>query len=157
MQIWIFVHNMFSPCSAKRRASDKDLPVQKFSFYITILPNLLLKEVLKILWKSFQFSKQGYWFWITMLLPQSRHYSPFIEISCQHNINPSHFVLDSMYCLCSTGPWPLYSIHDVPMYGIMGWNNFRSPIWIFVLLDFTRYFWAFRKTIHKQWNLGRKA
>ena len=22
-----FVHNMFSPCSAKRRASDKDLPV----------------------------------------------------------------------------------------------------------------------------------
>ena len=24
----IFVHNVFSPCSAKRRASDKDLPVQ---------------------------------------------------------------------------------------------------------------------------------
>ena len=24
----ILVHNMFSPCSAKRRASDKDLPVQ---------------------------------------------------------------------------------------------------------------------------------
>ena len=24
----IFVHNMLSPCSAKRRASDKDLPVQ---------------------------------------------------------------------------------------------------------------------------------
>ena len=24
----IFVHNMFSPCSAKKRASDKDLPVQ---------------------------------------------------------------------------------------------------------------------------------
>jgi hypothetical protein len=23
----IFVHSMFSPCSAKRRASDKDLPV----------------------------------------------------------------------------------------------------------------------------------
>ena len=23
----IFVHNMFSPCSAKRKASDKDLPV----------------------------------------------------------------------------------------------------------------------------------
>ena len=23
----IFVHNMFSPCSAKRRASDKDLPI----------------------------------------------------------------------------------------------------------------------------------
>ena len=23
----IFVHNMFSPCSAKRRASDEDLPV----------------------------------------------------------------------------------------------------------------------------------
>ena len=26
----IFVHNMFSPCSSKRRASDKDLPVQEF-------------------------------------------------------------------------------------------------------------------------------
>ena len=25
----IFVHNMFSPCSAKRRASDKDLPVRQ--------------------------------------------------------------------------------------------------------------------------------
>ena len=25
----IFVHNMFSPCSAKRRDSDKDLPVQE--------------------------------------------------------------------------------------------------------------------------------
>ena len=25
----IYVHNMFSPCSAKRRASDKDLPVKK--------------------------------------------------------------------------------------------------------------------------------
>merc|ERR1712218_203699 len=25
----IFVHNMFSPCSAKRNASDKDLPVQQ--------------------------------------------------------------------------------------------------------------------------------
>ena len=25
----IFVHNMFSPCSAKRKASDKDLPVPK--------------------------------------------------------------------------------------------------------------------------------
>ena len=25
----IFVHNMFSPCSAKRRASDKDLPVSE--------------------------------------------------------------------------------------------------------------------------------
>ena len=25
--ITIFVHNMFSPCSAKKRASDKDLPV----------------------------------------------------------------------------------------------------------------------------------
>ena len=27
----IVVHNMFSPCSAKRRASDKDLPVQTTS------------------------------------------------------------------------------------------------------------------------------
>ena len=28
----IFLHNMFSPCSAKRRASEKDLPVSKFRF-----------------------------------------------------------------------------------------------------------------------------
>ena len=27
VQNTIFVHNLFSPCSAKRRASDKDLPV----------------------------------------------------------------------------------------------------------------------------------
>ena len=27
-----FVHNMFSPCSAKRRASDKDLPVRVEDF-----------------------------------------------------------------------------------------------------------------------------
>ena len=27
----IFVHNMFSPCSAKRRASDKDLPLQSYT------------------------------------------------------------------------------------------------------------------------------
>ena len=26
----IFVHKMFSPCSSKRRASDKDLPVHHF-------------------------------------------------------------------------------------------------------------------------------
>ena len=29
----ISVHNMFSPCSAKRRASDKDLPVLIFSSF----------------------------------------------------------------------------------------------------------------------------
>ena len=28
--ITIFVHNMFSPCSTKRRASDKDLPLPDF-------------------------------------------------------------------------------------------------------------------------------
>jgi hypothetical protein len=28
----IFGHNRFSPCSAKRRASDKDLPVQHINF-----------------------------------------------------------------------------------------------------------------------------
>ena len=31
----IFVHNMFSPCSAKRRASDKDLPVQSTRHAVT--------------------------------------------------------------------------------------------------------------------------
>ena len=31
----IFVHNMFSPCSAKRRAFDKDLPVHCIQSYDT--------------------------------------------------------------------------------------------------------------------------
>ena len=30
----ISVHNMFSPCFEKRRASDKDLPVSKVQIYI---------------------------------------------------------------------------------------------------------------------------
>ena len=38
----ISVHNMFSPCSAKRRASDKDLPVRKINF-IQIICNLSRK------------------------------------------------------------------------------------------------------------------
>ena len=29
----IFVHNMFSPCTAKRRTSDKDLPIQILFFF----------------------------------------------------------------------------------------------------------------------------
>ena len=37
----IFVHNMFSPCSAKRRASDKDLPVLK------IIPMFVFGENLR--------------------------------------------------------------------------------------------------------------
>jgi hypothetical protein len=34
----IFVHNMFSPCSANRRASDKDLPVptRHFRWYLVV-------------------------------------------------------------------------------------------------------------------------
>ena len=31
----IFVRNLFSPCSAKRRASDKDLPVQSTRHAVT--------------------------------------------------------------------------------------------------------------------------
>ena len=41
----IFVHNMFSPCSAKRRASDKDLPVRLFRnliFYRCVYEKLKL-------------------------------------------------------------------------------------------------------------------
>jgi hypothetical protein len=34
----IFVHNMFSPCSAKRRASDKDLPIFLFWLQELIVP-----------------------------------------------------------------------------------------------------------------------
>ena len=38
----ISVHNIFYPCSEKRRASDKDLPLQGcyFEMYLVILPNL---------------------------------------------------------------------------------------------------------------------
>jgi hypothetical protein len=39
----IFVHNMFSPCSVKRRASDKDLPVQKTQRII--LPSQISESV----------------------------------------------------------------------------------------------------------------
>jgi hypothetical protein len=39
----IFVHNMFSPCSAKRRASDKDLPVKNsFNRLYPSLPTVAL-------------------------------------------------------------------------------------------------------------------
>jgi hypothetical protein len=31
----MFVHNMFFPCSAKRRASDKDLPVSTYQIVNT--------------------------------------------------------------------------------------------------------------------------
>ena len=41
----IFVHNIFSPCSAKRRASDKDLPVQP-----STTPNPILKSKKKTGW-----------------------------------------------------------------------------------------------------------
>ena len=37
--ISIFVHNMFSPCSGKRRASDKDLPVHADNFELGIKAN----------------------------------------------------------------------------------------------------------------------
>ena len=41
----IFVHNMFSPCSAKRRASDKDLPIpSKENIVISKLNFVLLSS-----------------------------------------------------------------------------------------------------------------
>ena len=43
-----FVHNMFSPCSAKRRASDKDLPVLIFLIWSQITYFLIKKWVLKM-------------------------------------------------------------------------------------------------------------
>ena len=43
-----FVHNMFSPCSAKRRASDKDVPVPYLFYYFLLsdffATNLLTKQ-----------------------------------------------------------------------------------------------------------------
>ena len=47
----IFVHNIFSPCSEKRRASDKDLPVIPEFYYIH---NRLTLEILE---ESFQDKK----------------------------------------------------------------------------------------------------
>ena len=39
-----FVHNMFSPCSAKRKASDKDLPVTD-SFSIRLYPCINIQNI----------------------------------------------------------------------------------------------------------------
>ena len=57
----IFVHNMFSPCSAKRRISDKDLPVKVtisffiiFNAYYFFLRYILLKFGNKIIDQSLQ-------------------------------------------------------------------------------------------------------
>ena len=36
----IFVHNIFSPCSAKRRVSDKDLPVLDFVLNLKIIQKI---------------------------------------------------------------------------------------------------------------------
>ena len=49
----IFVHNMFSPCSAKRKASDKDLPVQKITSSVSgILPPWMPQYTCKLLRKA---------------------------------------------------------------------------------------------------------
>ena len=40
----ISVHNMFSPCSAKRRASDKDLPVRINMIYPCFFSELCIKS-----------------------------------------------------------------------------------------------------------------
>ena len=47
----IFVHIMFSPCSAKGRASDKDLPVQE-AWAKCFLVHLLEFEILQTTWKN---------------------------------------------------------------------------------------------------------
>ena len=49
-----FVHNMFSPCSAKRIASDKDLPVIH-NMYFTTYGKL---NICRHLWISFSFHVQ---------------------------------------------------------------------------------------------------
>ena len=41
----IFVHSMFSPCSAKRRASDKDLPVPRHMTHMCKQLNALLSKL----------------------------------------------------------------------------------------------------------------
>ena len=69
----IFVHNMFSPCSAKRRASDKDLPV----------PLRTVGCNCKSKWK-FQFFRDS--FTVSSYMP-FRYYSlPFQIISSPFNL-----------------------------------------------------------------------
>jgi hypothetical protein len=43
----IFVHNMFSPCSAKKRASDKDLPVTCFRNDNHLMSKKIIQTILK--------------------------------------------------------------------------------------------------------------
>ena len=53
----MFVHNMFSPCSAKRRASNKDLPVNHIIIRLTKIMNSLAKDIKILIFKfieSFQ-------------------------------------------------------------------------------------------------------
>jgi hypothetical protein len=58
-----FVHKMFSPCSAKRRASDKDLPVKK---PINLNPVPLQYHVKKCFWPRAPTKK------LRKLLPRSK-------------------------------------------------------------------------------------
>ena len=48
----IFVHNMFSPFSAKRRASDKDLPVSMIKNYLTQFCVGTFFQILECCWKD---------------------------------------------------------------------------------------------------------
>ena len=63
-----FVYNMFSPCSSKRRASDKDLPVQSsnveqivkwksiadtsISIALDVIFNLIVNLIWLIIWRN---------------------------------------------------------------------------------------------------------
>ena len=60
----IFVHNMFSPCSAKRRASDRDLPVP-----IRRLKVGILKWLIPLAAHAFE-----EWVWLIKLLVQAENY-----------------------------------------------------------------------------------
>ena len=58
----IFVHNMFSPCSAKRRASDKDLPVH---IQFNMKENTWNSELEN--WLSYRVSDLGWLGWLKIL------------------------------------------------------------------------------------------
>ena len=94
----IFVHNMFSPSSAKRRASDKDLPVQIFwqyrGFQMRRDPLILLRSELRIqtlskqlkVYKKMLFQKKKRWqivVWVSTNFYNLWHFFTF----CKFNRN----------------------------------------------------------------------
>ena len=87
----IFVHNMFSPCSAKRIASDKDLPVQPL-FSLHKIPLSILVLCIKQLDINWWFtSNQNLYIDLVKNLPRIRvtTMQPFWLWTVRPNFSPS--------------------------------------------------------------------